>query len=159
MKYFINSLKMFLSISDIMRVQYSYMTHFGGSKEGNGSTENEGTFRELHILAVNFIFRMQNGIKIYSGMLFPTYVDKYFLHWPEWNHSSTRWKHSWVYPTLCQCSLCLNGSFWNDSNRVLDELKMKGNCSDYINSYMSYIEMQRATFRLVIKGEFLCSYI
>ena len=56
-------------------------------------------------------------------------------------------------------AVCLNGSFWNDSNRVLDELKMKGNCSDYINSYMSYIEMQRATFRLIIKGEFLCSYI
>ena len=30
------------NVSEYMQVQYSYMTHFGGSKEGNGSTENEG---------------------------------------------------------------------------------------------------------------------
>ena len=29
------------NVSEYMQVQYSYMTHFGGSKEGNGSTENE----------------------------------------------------------------------------------------------------------------------
>lgn len=39
----------------------------------------------------------------------------------------------------------VNGSFLNDSNRVLDELKMEGHNSNYINSYTSYIDMQRTT--------------
>lgn len=39
----------------------------------------------------------------------------------------------------------VNGSFSNDSNRVLDELKMEGHNSNYINSYTSYIDMQRTT--------------
>ena len=53
----------------------------------------------------------------------------------------------------------VNGAFWNDSNRVLDEMKMEGHRSDYINSYVSYIDVQRTTYRLFIKGEFLCFYI
>ena len=53
----------------------------------------------------------------------------------------------------------VNGAFWNDSNRVLDEMKLEGHRSDYINSYVSYIDVQRTTYRLFIKGEFLCFYI
>lgn len=53
----------------------------------------------------------------------------------------------------------VNGAFWNDSNRVLDEMKMEGHRSNYINLYVSYIDVQRTTYRLFIKGEFLCFYI
>ena len=53
----------------------------------------------------------------------------------------------------------VNGAFWNDSNRVLDEMKMEGHRSDYINSYVSCIDVQRTTYKLFIKGEFLCFYI
>ena len=53
----------------------------------------------------------------------------------------------------------VNGAFWNDSNRVLGEMKMEGHRSNYINSYVSYIDMQHTTYRLFIKGEFLCFYI
>ena len=48
----------------------------------------------------------------------------------------------------------INGSFWNDLNRLQDELNMEAHLSDYINSYISYIEMQRTTYRLVNNGEF-----
>ena len=48
----------------------------------------------------------------------------------------------------------INDSFWNDSNKVLDELKMEGHCSDCIDSFMSYVEMQQTTYRLVTRGKF-----
>ena len=88
---------------------------------------------------------MQNGIKIYSGIFFPTYVDKCFPHWPEWNHSSTSWKYSRAIQHYAS-AFFVNGLFWNDSNRVLDKMKMEGHRSIYINSYMSYIEMRVPLF-------------
>lgn len=48
----------------------------------------------------------------------------------------------------------INDSFWNDSNKVLDELKMEGHRSDCIDSFMSYVEMQQTTYRLVTRGKF-----
>ena len=50
-----------------------------------------------------------------------------------------------------------NDSFWNDSNKVLQELKMEGHRPDYIDSYMSYVKMLRITYSLVTKGKFILS--
>ena len=55
---------------------------------------------------MQFIFKGKNGIKIYSGIFFPTCVNECFFHWFEWNHSSSSGRHSWVYSTLCECYVC-----------------------------------------------------
>lgn len=85
------------------------------------------TFRESHILAMNFIFTMQNGIEIYWGIFFPTYLDECFLHWPQWNHSSTIRKYSWVYPILCQCKWFIferfkQGTGWTENGGTQQQL-------------------------------------
>ena len=54
-------------------------------------------------------------------------------------------------------AIFVNDSFWNDSNKVLEELKMEGHRQDYIDSYMSYVEMLRITYSLVIKGKLFLS--
>ena len=46
-----------------------------------------------------------------------------------------------------------NSSLWEDSNKE-DELKMEGHSQDYIDSYMSYVQMLRTTYRLVLRGKF-----
>ena len=48
----------------------------------------------------------------------------------------------------------INDSFWNDSNKVLDDVKMEGHRSDYIDSFMSYVDMQQTTYRLVTRDKF-----
>ena len=53
----------------------------------------------------------------------------------------------------------MNGSFWNDLNRLQDELNMDAHHSDYISSFMSFVEMQRTTYRLVNKDEFGAIFI
>ena len=50
-------------------------------------------------------------------------------------------------------AIFVNDSFWNDSNKVIAELKMEGHRQDYIDSYMSYVETLRITYSLVIKGK------
>ena len=50
-------------------------------------------------------------------------------------------------------AIFVNDLFWNDSNKVLEDLKMEGHLEDYIDSYMSYIEMLRITYSLVTKGK------
>lgn len=52
-----------------------------------------------------------------------------------------------------------NDSFWNHLIRVIDELKMEGHRIDYIDSLMSYVEMQYTTYRLVTKGKFRSIFI
>ena len=56
-------------------------------------------------------------------------------------------------------AIFVNVSFWKDPNRVLDELKMEGHHSDHISSFMSFVEMQRTTYRLVNKDEFGAIFI
>ena len=47
----------------------------------------------------------------------------------------------------------VNASFWNNSNAITEELQIKGNTDDYINTYLSYINMPKTTCNLVTKGK------
>ena len=55
-------------------------------------------------------------------------------------------------------AIFVNGSFWNDSSKILDDMKFKGHHNYYIQSYMSFIDMQSKTYGLVTKGKFLKYY-
>ena len=57
----------------------------------------------------------------------------------------------------CASAMFVNESFWNDSNKVLEELKMEEHCKDYIDSYMSYVEMLKITYSLVTKRKLFLS--
>ena len=50
-----------------------------------------------------------------------------------------------------------NADFWNNDSKILEELQLEAHRSDYIQSYISYINMQRTTYNLVTKGKF--SYV
>lgn len=40
----------------------------------------------------------------------------------------------------------VNGSFWNDPSKILNEIQIEGgNHRDYINSYLDFVDMQRTT--------------
>ena len=52
-------------------------------------------------------------------------------------------------------AIFVNGSFWNDSSKIMDDMKFEGHHNDYIQSYMSFINMQSKTYGLVTKGKFL----
>ena len=54
-------------------------------------------------------------------------------------------------------AMFVNESFWTDSHTVLEELKMEGHRQDYIDSYMSYVEMLKITYSLVTKGKLFLS--
>ena len=54
-------------------------------------------------------------------------------------------------------AMFVNKSFSNDNSKILQELQLEGHRNDYIESYMSYVEMQCTTYKLVIKGKFLCA--
>ena len=54
-------------------------------------------------------------------------------------------------------AMFVNESFWNDSNKVLEELKMEAHRQDYIHSYMSHVEMLKITCSLVTKGKLFLS--
>ena len=49
----------------------------------------------------------------------------------------------------------VNGDFWNDDANILRDLQLETHRSDYIESYISYVNMQRTTYNLVTKGKFL----
>ena len=51
----------------------------------------------------------------------------------------------------------VNSSFWDDSKKVEDDMKMEEHSQDYISSYMSYLQMLGINYRLVIKGKLLSS--
>ena len=53
----------------------------------------------------------------------------------------------------CASAMFVNSSFWNDQTRVFEELKMEGHRNDYIQSYMSYIEILKFTYKLVTKSK------
>ena len=42
-------------------------------------------------------------------------------------------------------AIFVNGSFWNDPSKILDEIKFEGRHSDYIRSYITFVDMQRTT--------------
>ena len=46
-------------------------------------------------------------------------------------------------------AIFVNGSSWNDSSKIVDDMKFKGHHNDYIQSYMSFINMQSKTYGLV----------
>ena len=50
-------------------------------------------------------------------------------------------------------AMFVNETFWNDNSKILQELQLEGHCNDYIKSYMSYVEMQCTTYKLVTKGK------
>ena len=50
-------------------------------------------------------------------------------------------------------AIFVNGSFWDDQTKVIQELQMEGHRQDYIDSYMSYIKMLKLTYHLVTKGK------
>ena len=52
----------------------------------------------------------------------------------------------------------VNDSFWNDPNKVLEELKMEGHRQDYIDSFISYVEMLKITYSLVTKGKLFVAF-
>lgn len=47
----------------------------------------------------------------------------------------------------------VNGPFWNDSSKIMEELYLEGHRQDYINSFMSYMRMLATTYNLVTKGK------
>ena len=51
-------------------------------------------------------------------------------------------------------AMFVNESFWNDANAVTEELQMEANSDDYISTYLSYISMLQATYKLVTKGKY-----
>ena len=46
-------------------------------------------------------------------------------------------------------AIFVNESFWNNPNAVTQELQMEANSNDYISTYLSYISMLQATYKLV----------
>ena len=75
---------------------------------------------------------MQNGIEIYSGIFFPTYVmNVFFTDLNEIIHPQA--ENIPEYIRHYASAVFMNGSFWNDLNRLQDELNMDAHHSDYIN--------------------------
>ena len=52
-------------------------------------------------------------------------------------------------------SVFIKGDFWNNNHKILEELQLEAHRQDYIQSYISYVNMQRTTYNLVTKGKFL----
>ena len=50
-------------------------------------------------------------------------------------------------------AMFVNGSFWDDQTKLIQELKMEGHQQDYIDSYMSHMKMLKSTYNLVTKGK------
>ena len=48
----------------------------------------------------------------------------------------------------------VNATFRNEPTKIMDELKLEGHHTDYIQSYMSFVDMQRTGYNLVTKGKF-----
>ena len=50
-------------------------------------------------------------------------------------------------------AMFVNGSFWDDQTKLIQELKMEGHQQYYIDSYMSHMKMLKSTYNLVTKGK------
>ena len=50
-------------------------------------------------------------------------------------------------------AMFVNESFWNNSNAITEELQMERNTDNYMNTYLSYINMLQTTYNLVTKGK------
>lgn len=50
-------------------------------------------------------------------------------------------------------AMFVNGSFWDDQTKLIQELEMEGHRQDYIDSFSSYIKMLKSTYHLVTKGK------
>ena len=50
-------------------------------------------------------------------------------------------------------AMFVNGSFWDNQTKVIQELQMEGHRQDYIDLYMSYMKMLKSTYNLVTKGK------
>ena len=48
-----------------------------------------------------------------------------------------------------------NESFWNNPSKILNEIQFEGNYSNYIKSYMNFVDMKCTTYKLVTQGKFL----
>ena len=57
------------------------------------------------------------------------------------------------YIRLYASAMFVNETFWSDNSKIPQELQLEGHCNDYIESYMSYVEMQCTTYKLVTKGK------
>ena len=88
--------------------------------------------------------------------IFPTCADECFAYRSKWNNSSSSGRYSSEYIRHYASAVFVNSSFWDDSKKVKDDLKMEGHTQDYIGSYMSYVQMLGTTCRLVIKCNSLC---
>ena len=52
-------------------------------------------------------------------------------------------------------ALFVNDSFWKNVDAITHELQIEGNSDDYINPYLSYINMLQTTYNLVTRGNSL----
>ena len=50
-------------------------------------------------------------------------------------------------------AMFVNSSFWEDRSKVFEELQMEGHRHDYINSYMSYLDILKSTYSLITKDK------
>ena len=55
-------------------------------------------------------------------------------------------------------AMFVNGSFWNNSDAITKELQIEGNTDDYINTYLSYINILKTTYKFVTKGKISCLF-
>ena len=49
----------------------------------------------------------------------------------------------------------VNESFRNEPSKTLNEILFEGNYSNYIKSYMNFVDMKRTTYKLVTQAKFL----
>ena len=50
-------------------------------------------------------------------------------------------------------AMFVNSSFWEDRSKVFEELQMEGHRHEYINSYMSYLDILKSTYSLITKDK------
>ena len=50
-------------------------------------------------------------------------------------------------------AMFVNGSFWMNRTLVAEELQKEGNSEDYIDTFLSYLDILQKTYNLVTKGK------
>ena len=55
-------------------------------------------------------------------------------------------------------AMFVNGSFSNNSDAITKELQIEGNTDDCRNTYLSYINMLKTTYKFVTKGKISCLF-
>ena len=50
-------------------------------------------------------------------------------------------------------AMFVNGSFWMNRTLVAEELQKEGNFEDYIDTFLSYLDMLQKMYNLVTKGK------